>query len=184
MTMDPNRAQIVAPQGVYSGTKAMAAAGGNAPAPYRSSMSPDEIRAESNREHEDLTAVDFGQEAAVNGYLEPVSLGEHPWDIFSRTEVHSIEECKEFAVALALQLDTIRLDPAWEGAPFLHMEATAAAYYIELVLRKSLGRASLNEALQGHVGMISPEVIARGRSWGDQFRNFRERVGNKNPEWK
>ncbi len=152
--------------------------------PYRSTLTPDEIRAESNREHEDLTAVDFGAEATVNGYLEPVSLGEHPWDIFARTEVHSIEECKEFAVALALQLDTIRMYPTWAGAPFLNLEVVSAAYYIELVLRKSLGRASLNEALQGQVGMISPEVIARGRSWGDQFRNFRERVGTKPPEWK
>jgi hypothetical protein len=184
MVNDPNRAQIVAPGGVYAGTKAMATATGNSPDPYRSSMSPDDIRAASNNEHEDLMPVEFNQEAGVNGYLEPVSLGEHPWDIFCRTEMHSTEECKEFATALALQLDTIRLDPLWAGAPFLNMDVVGAAYHIEMALRKSLGRASLNEALQGHVGMISPEVIARGRSWGDGFRSFRERIGDKPKDWK
>jgi hypothetical protein len=164
---------VVAPGDVLVGTNAIR----QATAP----MSPEAIRRASNEEHEDLLPVDYSQ-APSNGYLEPVSLGEHPWDLLARTEMESPEQCREIAVAYALNLDALRSDPSWAGAPFLAMDEVGAAYHIELILLKSLGRSSLNEALQGQVGMISPEVISRGRGFGDRVRDFRDR--NKPQEWK
>lgn len=140
--------QVPTPEGTWAGTKAIAQASNR--------LTPEMVRKLSSSEHDDLTAPDIEGE---NGYNDPVDPGQNAWDILSRTYVKDVEEAKEIAVALAVQLPRLRNDPAWAEAPFIGMPIMAAAYYIELVARKSIGRMSLFEALQSKIGMISPDLL-------------------------
>jgi hypothetical protein len=157
--------QVPTPQGVLAGTKAIAAVSGG-----RGMLTPERVRQLSGSEHDDLTAPNIEGE---NGYNDPVDPGLNPWDIFSRTYIKNVDEAKEIAVALALQIPRLRNDPAWAEAPFIGMPIMAAAYQIEMVLRKSVGRLSLIEAVMTKVGMFSPD------SFSDMIKAVGEKRGKR-----
>jgi hypothetical protein len=143
---------IPTPEGVIPGTKAIREAYGGG----RPMMTPEDVRRASNEEHDDLQRASYEVE---NGYNDPVDPGPFPWSVYARTYVRDDNEAREYAVAIALQLPRLRSDPAWANSPWIGMPLMTAAYHIELVLRKSIGRLSLIEALMSKVGMFSPDTF-------------------------
>ena len=149
--VNAGRMGMEAPEGVMAGTKALARAKGG--------PSPEEMRRIAGGESDLLTQV-AGMDGAA-GFKEVVSYGETPMDVFTRTQFKNEDEARHFAVRLALQAKRLEDDPLWSDMPFVHMSPVSAAYWLEAVCLKSVGRRSMKEAVMVTVGMLAPDVWTR-----------------------
>lgn len=136
-------------------------------------MSPEEIRQASNGMHEMMGLSNLSQEA-VNGYDDPVSLGENAWDIFARSYVRDFDEAARIGISFGLGVQELSSLDRWKDAPFDFSSPIRTAITVMLAARKSINRMSLWEALQAKVGMVVPDTNER-----IDPRRFRS---NK-PEW-
>lgn len=148
--------------GVIPGTRAAQLAQSRAPA------SAEAIRRASADEDEYLEEVEYANQG-VNGYLEPVSIGGNPQDLWARTYVKDFDEADDMALDIALETDWE--DERWAGTIFHRQDVGTNAINIRLALRKSVGRMSLWEALMGQVGMIAPEIMRSINGNRSAFRN-------------
>jgi hypothetical protein len=126
------------------------------------------LRRLANDESRLLTQVAGYDEGAA--FREAVSPGDTPTDVFTRTEIKTVDDAKFFAVEFALLADELRDDPVWKDEPWVPMKSPIGrAMYLEHVFMMALDRKAKKEGTMVTTHMLAPDL------WNSQESNRRRR---------